>query len=154
MSDKFGSTFTWRAMLDTSSADYGAQQLENKVTKIDKKIKDSNIKLMALWSYGNQIANMALQQAARIAEGSKYQAEIQRLIFGLQIGQTEVAIAQTIAQAMGRFAVQDYLGFALLMSVAGGMQANLMMLIGMEAEARRNEEFASAIQAQIEAYTL
>ena len=141
-----------KIMGDTSDVDAKMQQTERKGEELDKKNEMAKIKLAALWSYGNQITTMLLQGAAKAAEGTSRSAQIQSVIAGLQIAQSEFAIIQTLLQAKAAIASGNFIGAGLQYSVVGLMQINLISQFSNQIKAKEAESRANEISQLMESY--
>ncbi|WP_371805472.1 hypothetical protein [Candidatus Lokiarchaeum ossiferum] len=137
---------------DTTSAVQDINSLNRDQKAVDKEIDSSRVKLAAYWSYGNQIANMLMTQLSKVSENAKYQAVIQTVQSGLQIAQSEVAIAQTVLQSQAAFATNNPISGILLASIAMSMQVLQVQNMVNQATAKRNERNSEELARQLESY--
>ena len=119
--------------------------VDQSVNRVIQKIEDSRLKLTVYWSYANQMMSLFLNQMQARAQTEEELAHVSTITSYMQVVQTEVAIAQTISQAMAAGTAQRYGQAAMFWSIAIGMQANLAL-------ARRAKREAEAAKREVEAY--
>jgi len=141
-----------KIILDSSDADNKIKGLDIKATKLDEGLEKTKQKLALIWSYGNQIATMLLNNISRAAEGAREQAKIQEILAGIQIAQQEVSIASTQLQAAAAFASGNILQGILLQSITIMMQTGLITAEMKRVETQRAQERAESLRTQMEAY--
>jgi hypothetical protein len=126
-------------------ATQGLKQIQKDGKQVDKEMNDRRVKLAALWAAGNQLATMLLGQMARAAEGTARQAQIQKVLSGFQLIQSEFAVVQAQKQAIIAFASQNYIQGAILQALAIGMQSAVI-------QAQVNQQAANTAQKAAESY--
>ena len=136
----------------TAPLDAKLQKGHRDVNNLNKKQEHTENRLRALWSYGNQLTTMLLQDVGKAAEGAAWAAGMQQAVAILQKMQTEVAIVQTVLQAKAAFVLYNYVTAGGLTLIAGYMQYNLGRIIHLEVQAKETERRAKNIQRQIETY--
>lgn len=143
---------TWFANVITTNADKEIDALENKNETVKTKISETREKLRGLWSYGNQIATMILQNAAQAAEGTRLAAISQSIIAGLQFAQSEFAVIQATLQMKLALDTGNIPQAVALFTIIGLLQANVVKAQINQLQAARAEKRANEITRQIAAY--
>ena len=144
--------FNWKVIVDSVQAWRETRAIEKKAHDVERKISTQQVKAAMVWSYINQLATMSLTLLNSAAKGTKIQTNVQRLVAGLQIAQTELAVAQAVAQAMA-FAGSGSFGRAAFMyAIAAMMQINVTRGMILRAQAQKLESRAAAITKWYDAY--
>lgn len=141
-----------RIFADDSDAQQKTLTLEQRLKQFNQNLADNHIKLMTLWSYGNQITSMILRQLSVASKGTEAQASIQKIIAGLQIAQQEAAIISTIMQAGAAAQAGSVFNAAMLSAIAVTMQMQIIQMQFNKIAAQKAEDLAEDLQRQIEAY--
>lgn len=143
---------TATVLVKTPNLNNALKNIQDRFSKFGKKLSENRLKIMAMWSYGNQIANMILAQLSQAAKGTAAQAGIQKVIQGLSFAQSEFAIIQTFLQAAAATTAGNIPGGALLYTVATLMQSTLVAAQSQRLQLESAQLSAERIRRQIEAY--
>jgi len=123
---------------DTVAVDAAIGRIKTEVKTIDKEIKSKFNDIRYMWSYLNHLLTISLSMTQRMAKGTKLAAAAQTAATGIQIVQTQVAVAHMIQMGIGMGAMGNIPGALLVYAVAAAMEAQMIIMFSLEAEARRN----------------
>ena len=128
------------------------KKIQSGFDKVKDKLSENRLKLAAMWSYGNQIANMLLSQLSQSAQGTENQAQMQKIVAGLSLAQSEFAVMQTFLQASAAISSGNIVGGTLMYQIALMMQSSLFTAQLNKANADRAALASQQIRRQMEAY--
>ena len=132
--------------IDAASATLGVQNLQKQISKADQDLEAKNVKMTTYFNYGMHLSNILVNQLAKTAEGTQYEAGMQALLAGVNIAQTELSIINLSQRAFANLADPATTALGVLqLSIAGAMQYTLV-------QQQLNKARLDAIQGSIKSF--
>ena len=143
-------------IVEAQSANMQIAQTTESFRSHDKAAEGSFTKIKENWVLVSQVANVALTQASRAAEGTALAGAVQVVQTGLQVVQTEIAIGRLGILAIA--ALTPGIGYnpaqaALYAGLIGLLQGTVLTsLVTTQQAQQRNTVVADELARQLESY--
>ena len=136
----------------TGTAQASINQTAGEIKKLDEEMAERRTRIMAAWSFFNQISSMALSNLAGISKDQRFISAIQTAQFVQSKVMGEIAVVQTGLQALAAFGTGNIAGGTLLTILSLGLQATILASISAEIKSRQTEALSERLMQQIESY--
>lgn len=139
---------------DTTAVDAAVVRIKKAHKDIEKTTTEQINQIRYMWGYLNQLMTLSIGMIQKLAKGTKFAAEAQKVGAGIQVIQTQVAIAHFLMMGSAYIASGNIPAAVAVFAVAAAMESSLVITYALRAKAAAADASARIFQAQIEAYSL
>lgn len=141
-----------QAVIDKTQCDDEIRKMQSSVDATGNAINQNKLKLTQLWSYGNQIVTLILNNVRRAAKGTKLEAEVQEALGYVQLAQGEWAVIMAAKQLANAYATGNIPQAIILSMIVASMQTSVVLAQINREAARTAREEAERLHEYVEMY--